>query len=645
MKRKVFVFIIFITCFHFSFSQNQTNFWYFGVLAGVDFTGGSPAVVTNGAINTSEGVASIADSAGNLLFYTEGINVYNRNNVQMPNGFGLLGDVSTTQTIIVPNPGNSNLFYIFTLDDEGGPDGFNYSVVDMSLQGGDGDVTIKNSFLHSSMTEKLAATYHCNNHDIWVMTHEWFSNNFLAYLVTDSGISAPVVSSIGLNHTDVHGQLKFNNAADKIACTRDTVISPFPSYLGIAAVDLFDFNNITGIVSNPVLLTLNNHQNSYGIEFSPDNSKLYVTFYDVTGVNGGTSGLAQFNMTASSIDSSKLTVATSFDQDMYALQMASDNKIYVSRNIKPFISVVNNPNLTGGACNFVDNPMNLDPGGMGLVARLGLPGFVQSFFNPSFPNIPCITSTINANFSASDTLFCRGQCINFTDTSTGPVTSRAWTFSGATPSSSSAVNPVNICYPSTGTFNVRLIVSDGSSNDTIIKTVTVVPTPVVDAGADVTIAGGDSVTLHATGTATSYSWTPSTGLSATNIADPVATPSVTTTYTVMGTGSNNCIFQDEVTVFVDETPCGNIFIPTAFSPNSDGENDIECVLGDCIVTMHFAIYDRWGEKVFETSDQNDCWDGTYKGELMNTASFVYYFNAILTSGEEISQKGNISLIR
>src|SRR5262249_20065706 len=155
-KRSTVFFIAFtvlLCCFQTTFSQLQATHWFFGTLAGLDFSSGSPVVVS-GAINTNEGTASISDSLGNLLIYTDGVNVYNRNNAQMPNGSGLFGDASTTQTIIVPNPGSSNIFYIFTIDDEGGPDGLNVSTVDMSLQGGNGAVTLKNFHLRDLMTEK-----------------------------------------------------------------------------------------------------------------------------------------------------------------------------------------------------------------------------------------------------------------------------------------------------------------------------------------------------------------------------------------------------------------------------------------------------------------------------------------------------------
>ncbi|MFY8029734.1 MAG: hypothetical protein ACOVPB_11205, partial [Bacteroidia bacterium] len=114
MKR--FLIIVFIQCiFNTTLrAQGEANIWYFGQNAGLDFNSGSPVPLSNGAINTYEGCASIANSAGALKFYTDGITVWNANHTAMPNGTGLFGDPSATQSaIIVPKPGNPNIYYVF----------------------------------------------------------------------------------------------------------------------------------------------------------------------------------------------------------------------------------------------------------------------------------------------------------------------------------------------------------------------------------------------------------------------------------------------------------------------------------------------------------------------------------------------------
>src|SRR5688572_18290741 len=105
-----------------SLAQKEGYVWYFGGNAGLNFATSPPTVLTNGAVNTAEGSASISNSAGNILFYSDGVTVYNQNHTVMANGNGLLGNFSTTQSaIIVKQPGSSSKYYIFTQQMTGGP--------------------------------------------------------------------------------------------------------------------------------------------------------------------------------------------------------------------------------------------------------------------------------------------------------------------------------------------------------------------------------------------------------------------------------------------------------------------------------------------------------------------------------------------
>src|SRR5882762_2021002 len=157
--KKFSLFSLFISLSQLVFSQHQSDKWYFGIYAGLDFTSGSPIPITDGALSTSEGCSSISDYNGNLLFYTDGRTVYDRNNQAMPNGAGLDGGESSTQAaLIVPLPGiSTQVYYIFTTDQIGGPLGFRYSVVDMTLNGGFGDVTTINELIQNHVTEKVVA--------------------------------------------------------------------------------------------------------------------------------------------------------------------------------------------------------------------------------------------------------------------------------------------------------------------------------------------------------------------------------------------------------------------------------------------------------------------------------------------------------
>ena len=198
MKKTLF--ISFLFCFNLVFSQGEANIWYFGGNAGLDFNSGSPVAITNGQLTTNEGCATISNSLGQLLFYTDGIAVYDKLHQVMPNGTGLLGHPSSTQSaIIVPNPVNTNIYYIFTTDFEGYSNGLNYSVVDITLNGGLGDVTSqKNALLKTPICEKLTAIKNEAANEYWVVSHGYGNNEFCSYRVTAAGV---IISQI--NHSSL----------------------------------------------------------------------------------------------------------------------------------------------------------------------------------------------------------------------------------------------------------------------------------------------------------------------------------------------------------------------------------------------------------------------------------------------------------
>lgn len=246
-------------------------------------------------------------------------------------------------------------------------------------------------------------------------------------------------------------------------------------------------------------------------------------------------------------------------------------------------------------------------------------------------------------FTASETNFCAGTCIDFTDNSTGSPTGWSWQFPGATPSTSTQQNPSGICYNTPGTYTITLIVTNAFGADTTTTTVTAGAPPTADAGTAVSIAIGNQTTLTATGGTGTYSWSPATGLGSPNSASTTASPTVTTTYTVTFTDANGCAGSDTVTVFVVEAY--GIFIPTNFSPNGDGANDQLFVYGAGIKTLEFAVYNRFGEKVFESTSVNDGWDGTYKGKPENNGVFAWYCTATFYDGTMQTLKGDVTLTR
>ncbi|MFH1004217.1 MAG: gliding motility-associated C-terminal domain-containing protein, partial [Bacteroidota bacterium] len=212
-------------------------------------------------------------------------------------------------------------------------------------------------------------------------------------------------------------------------------------------------------------------------------------------------------------------------------------------------------------------------------------------------------------------------------------------------------NGVAFVPSATTTYTVTTTNSCGTASDNVV--VTVNPLPTANAGKDTTIfiRGNGNAYLHGSG-GTTYSWTPSTNLSCTNCANPIANPLTTTSYILEVTDSNGCTDKDTVTVFVN-TECRELFVPSAFSPNDDGKNDYAVVHSPCIKTIDFSIYNRWGQRVFHTTDilitidKTRGWNGKFNNKDMDPEVFYYVLNVELKNDPNVIKQfsGNITLVR
>ena len=186
----------------------RTWHWCFGTGAGINFSSGSPVYDTNNVMHAWEACSSISDTSGNLLFYTNGDTVWSYNNNVMNNGTGLFGHPSSAQgALIVPQVLHSNLFFVFTLDEaeDSGKQGLNYSIIDMSLNGGLGQVIVKNVLLHKPSAEQMDAVYNCDSTGIWIVAHDAWTNKLYTYLLTQSGLdTVPVISSTGIFYNFIY---------------------------------------------------------------------------------------------------------------------------------------------------------------------------------------------------------------------------------------------------------------------------------------------------------------------------------------------------------------------------------------------------------------------------------------------------------
>lgn len=240
---------------------------------------------------------------------------------------------------------------------------------------------------------------------------------------------------------------------------------------------------------------------------------------------------------------------------------------------------------------------------------------------------------------------CEGECLDFTDLSTNNPSSWQWTFNGGIPETSNEQNPSNICFDNSGNFTVTLSVSNDDGTSTFSMPVNINPNPIVNASGDTLIDLGGSADLSlTTNTAGDIVWSPSDNVNCSDCPEVIATPYITTNYTVTVTDINGCSGSDIVIVMVDNDE-DIIGVPSAFSPNNDGFNDLVRVLGVGIEEMHFKIYNRYGQLVFETTDQNEGWDGVFNGQKLNQGVFAYTLEYILVNGVEGKKEGSITLIK
>jgi hypothetical protein len=523
------------------FSQKEASKWYFGNKVALDFVTNPPTILANSSMTVLEGCASISNAQGSLLFYTDGSTVWDQTHAIMANGNGLLGNSSSTQSgVIIKKPGSASVFYLFTLDDVGGPDGLNYSIIDMALASGMGSVTVKNSPLYAPSCEKLAAVLHCNNSDVWIVSHEWNSNKFQSHLLTPSGVnSVPVTSAIGSIHTgtiaNAVGQMKISPNGKKLGM----------AIRGSSLIELYDFDNSTGILTNS--LTLNNSDmNPYGCEFSPDGSKFYAA-------GGGPQAgwLYQWDICAGSpsgIISSKTLIPSS--PNVFGLQVSPFGGIYVAHNGAQMVGIINNPNLPAPSINYVD--MAVPAAVFPRYVNNCFPSFLTSFFRRSSPftfTATCQSASFTG-ISGTNTLL--SNCVAASYSPAGTT----WNFgdpAAGIANSSSLQNPVHF-YSAPGTYTPYLVLHFNCYNDTLRQVINITTSsPTFAISGPTAICKGESVILSVNGPDT-YSWSTSSA-NASVIVTPTA---ANAQYTVTSTSSvTGCSLSKVISIQVK--PCLSIY--------------------------------------------------------------------------------------
>jgi hypothetical protein len=335
------------------------NNWYFGIHAGITFNTTPPTCLTDGQTMSSSGSPSVvSDANGNLFYYSDGQSVWNRNHQVMPNGANINGATNPLkQVMFVPNPANRDEFYLFSTSFVASSNDFTYTVVNLSEDGGLGDVdpARKNILLFSPANGQLAAAISGDKKGVWVLGSVIGTSNINVFYIGENGlITTPVVSqSISPNSALVQ-VMKVSPDGSKVV-----KINP-PN------IELYRFNNMTGELSNPVFISAGFPNGS--MEFSPDGTKLYAR-------DSGTN-ILQYDISSfdAAIINASITSLPNASAD--GLQLGPDGKIYFAGSQATALSVIENPNQD--AANLIISRQAIDL--CGGTTSSSLPRFIQGLF-------------------------------------------------------------------------------------------------------------------------------------------------------------------------------------------------------------------------------------------------------------------------
>gem|GEM_PF-822948 len=685
-------------------SQAQyENVWIFGKNAGLDFNGPAPVAITSNTGPTIQvsgrASASVCDASGQLLFYTEGYRVYDRQYNLMPDGDRLtpMGGVTiqtpTTATaqgaLIVPMPGRPERYYVFSLTSYYQHTAKNngklfYSVVDMTLNNGMGDVVFgkKGIPLDVGLSECMTAVAgeHCN---IWLLTIS-LDGKLKAFEITAKGVNhSPVVSNLtNVGPTLISGCMDVSPNRKMIAFTQEQLLPVNYRY----GLTLLDFDPATGTASNEQPLETDG--NGCGVCFSPDNSKLYFNQFTM----GSSQSMLPLGLYQYDLGSGYLPAILASKRQIvytgawaYQLKRAPDGKIYFpglgTSGGNTRLSVINTPNLLGNLCQPATGVISLVPGTSCGLGGAGLPNVIPPF-------IP-----VDTIISGEEIRICTGAAVTIAAAGTpGPDSDYVWqdghtgisrtvSASGtyrvghyASPPCSYYVDTFRIIIATSGRdsfarticagesfyFNGRRLNSPGVYHDTltdirgcdsfITLNLSVLPLPEVSISAvpppDLCI--GDTVLWEAAGTAAGYQWLSNDLLVPDGNKEQINLPvlSASDKVAVVGLSGNGCR-NDTAAAVIHADVCCSLLVPGAFSPNGDGINDgFAPVSQKNVQDYHMQIFNRWGQLVFSASDISKRWDGTWNGAAAEIGTYFYYITAACTENNKaLVRKGDVTLVR
>ncbi len=657
-------------------AQKEGNLWFFDNQAGMDFNVTPPLPRTEHKLRfTGSEPVIMADPCGNLLFYSNGNVVWNRDHQPMPSGEGLHGGTVLQGVVALPYPGRDSLYLLVTLNvnsDRPNP-GLWYSVVDMRLDGGRGAVTVKNQFLRNPNANQLTAVRHANGRDFWVLTVQGGTGDFLAFPVTSAGISnSPVVTILPLVGA-VDSKMRASPDNRKVAMN---AIS-----LGQANANvLLWFDNTTGQVTRSYEFP---RLSGGTFDFSPDSRKVYWRVFE---------GLFQYQLDAPDINASRYLFPGT-EKSTGDIRLAPDGRLYTGHNATS-LDVITNPNAVGAALQYQSNTQP-----------------IGNRINGPLPNnLATFTIGKSTDFTAAPP--CAADSVQFTPQLNYRVVEWQWDFGDP---ASEAANAAGVQSPShqfsgPGRYNVRLVTLDGcGERDTVRRDVEVYPQPLADLPAareekcfsevpvtfsipaqpltryrwntgdtthTITAAqtgwyrveaynpcgrSADSVYLDVTPRATAY-LPDDTVVCEGNFAlldagNPGAeyfwsTGEATQRIQVDRPGQywveirNRCsaVVDSARLVFVREDAGG--FIPNVFTPNGDGINDRFELYVRNTPAYRLTVANRWGNTLFTSRNPFQYWDGrTDSGEEVPAGVYYWAVTATDCRGNPVRYRGTVSLLR
>jgi hypothetical protein len=596
-----------------SFSQGESNVWYFGKGNGLDFNFSPPAQLENGNVNleavaTGEGVGSISDANGNLLFYTNGSVIYDKNHTAMPNGSTLNGDDNTVQTgLIVPVQGSTTKYYAIQTGSGGGKP-VKYVIVDMTLNGGLGDVVLASrsganapngaTIVASAGEGSLAIPeYNLANTptgNYWVIQHSSSSAAYYVSKATSAGISAPVTQTVGTASVNGVMMFKTNSCFDKIGV----------AYYNSDRVEILPFNNVTGVISAPTTTLVGTggapfiNPEVYGIEFSPNGQFLYVT---ESGLNSRKT-IYQFDLSAGTglnpvaVLASKSSYTGGAEVVRFgAAQLGPDGKIYFPGW---------NPAGSPGYMNVIPTP---DVAWTKPNPTLGTDLLYQKYtylVNQMGEGLPPVLKNLLTSVKIYYNNACEGGITNFSFLFGGGVASQTWNFgdpgSGAANTSTSPTP--SHTYALAGTYTVTLNLVDNCGR-TRTGTVNVI----IKTGPVVTVPGGTcpntNITFAGTGAnSANYTWS----------NNPTGTPVIFTgaNYVYNGPLPKTIYVKDPTPLAIDTV--GQSSEPDCFAP-STGIVYFETYTS--LTVTSFQLQCKTAPAAANISIQNDLGTITYWGPV------------------------------